>query len=65
MIRDITATASEQVHDHNDLVDALEKLHPGTRAPEPPTSESCSAAATTPAIRDVDRLREMVRGKED
>ena len=32
MIRDITAAASQQVHDHNDLVDALEKFHPGTRA---------------------------------
>ena len=31
VIRDIQAAASIQVHNHNDLVDALEELHPGTR----------------------------------
>ena len=32
MIRGIQLAASTQVHCHNDLVDALEQLHPGTRA---------------------------------
>ena len=31
-IQTITAAASVQVHNHGDLVDALEELHPGTRA---------------------------------
>ena len=32
MIRGIEQASSAQVHNHNDLVDALEQLHPGTRA---------------------------------
>ena len=32
MIRGIEQAGSAQVHSHNDLVDALEQLHPGTRA---------------------------------
>lgn len=32
MIRGIQLTSSAQVQNHNDLVDALEEVHPGTRA---------------------------------
>ena len=47
MIERIQAAASQQAHNHNDLVDALEELN---QVPALPTSRSCSAVNDNAAI---------------